>query len=90
MTNIFLYYNFGAFFKDESGAFNHHEICFSELNAKHFLVFEKNNDVYNLYVSKFSSKKAIGKEKPEIVELLVKEYNKSLPEHRIILRRYFE
>lgn len=89
MTNVFLYYNFSPFFQDNSGAFSS-EICFSELNSEHFLIFEKDNNVYNLYVTKFESKNAIGKKKPVILEMLVKNYDKSIAEHRVALRRYFE
>lgn len=88
MENVFKYYEFTEFFKDISGTFNGNEICFSVLNEEHFLIFEKIVDTYNLYVSKYLSKKDIGKKSPEIVELLVKNYDKSLPEHRIILRQY--
>ena len=45
-------------------------------------------EVYNLYVSKYKSKKSIGAEKPEILELLVENYDKSIPEHRIIIKKY--
>lgn len=90
MTNVFLYYNFTSFFKDNSGEFSGNEICFSELNTEHFLIFESSKNQYNLYISKYNSKKEIGKEKPLILELLVENYNKSIPKHRIALRRYFE
>lgn len=88
MENIFKYYEFSEFFKDSSGAFQENEISFSELNKEHFLIFEKNESQYNLYVSKYNSKKSIGKEPPEILELLIENYNKSIPEHRIVLRKY--
>jgi len=88
MENIFRYYEFSDFFKDNSGAFQENEISFSELNKEHFLIFEKKDLQYNLYVSKYSSKKGIGKEPPEILELLVENYDKSIPEHRIVLRKY--
>ena len=90
MTNVFLYYDFSSFFKDESGVFAGNEICFSELNSEHFLIFEKNNDNYNLYISKYESKNDIGKNKPVLFEMLIENYNKSIPDHRIALRRYFE
>nr|WP_299035541.1 hypothetical protein [uncultured Tenacibaculum sp.] len=88
MENVFRYYEFSDFFKDNSGAFQENEISFSELNKEHFLIFEKKDLQYNLYVSKYSSKKGIGKEPPEILELLVENYDKSIPEHRIVLRKY--
>ena len=90
MTNVFLYYNFSRFLKDTSGAFSGNEICFTELNAEHFLIFENSNDTYNLYVSKYNSKKDIGLQEPVILELLVENYDKSIPEHRIAIRRYIE
>ena len=90
MTNVFLYYNFTPFFKDESDSFSGNDICFSELNSEHFMIFEKNEGNYNLYVSKYQSKNEIGKSKPEILEMLVENYDKSIPEHRIAIRRYFE
>ncbi|MBA6155644.1 hypothetical protein H3Z83_03790 [Tenacibaculum sp. S7007] len=88
MENVFRYYGFSEFKKDESGAFSGDQICFSVLNEQHFLIFEKNNDDFNLYVSKYKSKKEIGVNPPEILELLVESYDKSIPEHRIFLRKY--
>lgn len=90
MTNVFLYYDFNTFFKDESDAFSGNEICFSELNSEHFLIFEKNAENYNLYVSKYKSKKEVGKNKPELLEMIIEDYDKSIPEHRVAIRRYFE
>lgn len=88
MENVFRYYEFSDFFIDKSEVFKGNEICFSELNAQHFLIFEKNNEKFNLYVSKYESKSKIGLNPPEILELLVENYDKSLPEHRVILRQY--
>ncbi|TVZ57157.1 hypothetical protein OD91_2464 [Lutibacter sp. Hel_I_33_5] len=90
MENVFKYYEFSDFKKDESDSFSNNEISFTELNSTHFLIFEKNNDTYTLYVSKYSSKNDIGVKSPEILELLVENYDKSIPEHRVILRRYLE
>ena len=70
--------------------FSGNSICFAELNATHFLIFEKNNGEYNLYVSKFPNRKAVGVKPPEILELLIKNYDKSLPEHRLAIRKYLE
>lgn len=89
MENVFKYYEFSDFFEDTSGTFSGNLIAFTELNSEHFLIFEKNNnEEYDLYVSKYSSKKAIGIQEPEIIELLVKNYDKSLSEHRVVLRKY--
>lgn len=88
MENVFRYYEFSEFIKDTSNTFSGNEICFSKLNEEHFLIFEKIKTTYNLYVSKYLSQEDIGKKKPEIIELLVENYDKSLPEHRIILRQY--
>nr|BFF38552.1 hypothetical protein BACY1_03570 [Tenacibaculum mesophilum] len=41
MENIFRYYEFSGFLKDNSGTFQENEISFSELNKEHFLIFEK-------------------------------------------------
>lgn len=90
MENVLKYFEFSSFLKDESGVFSNNEIAYSELNSEHFLIFEKENDKYNLYVSKYSAKKAIGKESPEILELLIENYDKGKPEHRVAIRRYFE
>lgn len=90
MENVFKYYNFSSFFKDTSNTFSGNEICFTVLNKTHFLLFEKQNETYNLYVSKYQNKEEIGKKPPEIVELLVANYDKSNAEHRIALRRYLE
>ena len=88
MENIFKYFNFSPFKKDDSNAFNGNQISYSELNAQHFLIFEKEQDIFNLYVSKYSKKADIGNKSPEILELLVTNYDKSNPEHRVALRRY--
>ncbi len=88
MENVFRYYEFSDFMNDASETFAGNEICFAILNEHHFLIFEKNNETYNLYVSKYKTKKEIGLKPPEILEILVKDYDKSKPEHRIILREY--
>lgn len=90
MENIFKYYQFSDFLKDESNEFSGNEICFTELNSTRFLIFEKEKDIYNLYVSRYLEKKDIGKRKAAILELVVKNYDKSKPEHRIALRQYLE
>lgn len=88
MENVLKYYEFSDFFSDTSNTFLGNLICFSELNAQHFLIFEKKDEIFNLYVAKYSSKNKIGVEPPEILEILAKNYDKSLAEHRIILRKY--
>ncbi len=88
MENIFKYFDFSPFKKDQSNAFNGNQISFTELNAQHFLIFEKKQDIFNLYVSKYSKKEDIGNKPPEILELLVTNYDKSNSEHRVALRRY--
>jgi hypothetical protein len=88
MENIFRYFDFSPFIKDHSNAFNGNEISFTELNSEHFLIFEKEQDVFNLYVSKYLKKSDIGNKPAEILELLVSDYDMSNPEHRIALRRY--
>lgn len=88
MENVFRYYEFSEFFKDNSNTFKGNQICFSELNEQHFLVFEKVSEEYNLYISKYLLKQDIGVNQPEIIELLVKNYDKSLSNHRVILRQY--
>jgi len=89
MENVFKYYQFSEFFKDESGTFSSNEISFSELNETHFLIFEKTATSYNLYVSRFKNKKEIGKNSPEILEILIENYDKSIPEHRMAIKQYF-
>ena len=88
MENVFKYYDFSDFIEDKSGEFSGNEICCSELNEEHFLIFEKEATTYNLYVSKYQSKKDIGVNPPIILEPLIKAYDKSIPEHRIVLRKY--
>ncbi len=90
MENIFKYYEFSSFFKDESGSFSGNEIAYTYLNETHFLIFEKLTSYYNLYVARYKSSKEIGVNSPEILELLVENYDKSKPEHRIALRQYLE
>ena len=90
MENVLKYFEFSPFFKDQSGAFSNNEIAFTELNSEHFLIFEKEVERYNLYVSKYSGKNAIGTSQPEILELLIQNYDKSNSAHRVAIRRYFE
>jgi hypothetical protein len=89
MENILKYYQFSEFITDESGTFSSNEISFSSLNDTHFLIFEKIDEIYNLYVSRFKNKKEIGKNSPEILELLVENYDKSILEHRNAIKQYF-
>jgi len=88
MESILRYYEFSEFIKDESSTFSEKNICFCELNSKHFLIFAKYGETYNLYISKYGSKEEIGQIPPQIVELIVKNYNKSIPGHRIAIRKY--
>ena len=88
MENIFKYFDFSPFKKDQSNSFNGNQISFTELNSQHFLIFEKEEAIFNLYVSKYLKKADIGIKPPEILELLVTNYDKSKPEHRVALRRY--
>ena len=88
MENVLKYYEFSDFLKDESNAFSGNDISFTELNETHFLNFEKNKEVYNLYVSKYGNSKEIGVKPPEILELLVENYDKSIPEHRLAIKQY--
>lgn len=90
MENILKYYEFSDFSKDRSGTFHDHEIAYTALNETHFLVFEKEEDQFHLHVAKYASEQEIGQQPPEIVELVVANYDKSIPEHRIALRRYLE
>ncbi|NVJ88322.1 MAG: hypothetical protein HWD82_02640 [Flavobacteriaceae bacterium] len=88
MENILKYYEFSTFIKDESDTFNTNEIAYSILNDTHFLIFEKTEEIYNLYVAKYNSKNDIGKKNPLILEVLVKNYDKSIPEHRMAIKQY--
>ena len=88
MENVFKYYEFSSFFKDNSNTFSGNEISYTELNSTHFLIFEKKEDTFNLFVSKFNNKREIGVEPPEILELLVENYDKSIPEHRLAIKQY--
>jgi len=88
MENVFKYFEFSPFKKDTSDSFNGNEISYTELNAEHFLIFEREGNQYNLYVSKFKNKSEIGQKSPEILELLIKDYDKSNPSHRVEIRRY--
>ena len=90
MEYIFKYYEFSDFLKDKSDTFSGNEICFTELNTTHFLIFEKVKESYNLYVSRYKSKKDIGVVSPEILELLTKNYDKSIPKHRLLIKQYLQ
>ena len=88
MENVLKYYEFSPFFKDNSNSFSENEISYTELNSTHFLIFEKKDETYNLFVSKYGNKKEIGVKPPEILELLVEDYDKSIPEHRLAIKQY--
>ncbi len=88
MENVLKYYQFSTFIVDKSGSFLGNEISYSEINTTHFLIFEKKNNFFNLYVSKYSNRKEIGINPPEILELLVENYDKSIPEHRLAIKQY--
>jgi len=90
MENVLKYYEFSVFFLDASGVFSGNEISYTELNKTHFLIFEKINHSYKLYVSKYHQKKDIGVKDPEILEVLIENYNKSIPAHRIAIKQYFD
>lgn len=89
MENLLKYYEFSDFIKDTSGYFKN-PMCFAELNSQHFLIFEKDQQSYHLYVAKYANRAAVGKRQPEIAEVLQHHYDKSQPEHRILLRQYLE
>ena len=89
MENVFKYYEFSDFFLDRSETFSGNEINFTDLNETHFLIFEKTSEItYNLYVSRYQHKNDIGSKSPEILELLVENYEKSIPEHRLMIKQY--
>lgn len=89
MENVLKYYEFSEFYTDTSEKFLGNQICHTELNSTHFLIFEKENNMqYNLYVAKYPSVNDIGIKKPEILEVLVKDYDKSKPEHRMLIKQY--
>lgn len=88
MENLLKYYQFSDFLQDMSGSFSKHEIAYTELNATHFLIFEKKEESYTLYVAKYGSRKEIGSKPPEILELLLENYDKSIPDHRLIFKQY--
>ncbi|PQJ72176.1 hypothetical protein [Polaribacter butkevichii] len=88
MENVFKYYEFSPFFLDTSDTFSGNQISFTELNETHFLIFEKNGVSYNLYVSRYQQKKDVGTKSPEILELLVENYDKSIPAHRLMIKQY--
>jgi hypothetical protein len=90
MENVFKYYQFSSFFIDQSGSFSGNEISYSELNETHFLIFEKNKETYNLYVSRYQQRKDIGQKIPDILELLIENYDKSIPEHRLAIKQYVD
>ena len=88
MEKVLKYYEFSLFIKDESDTFSGNEITFTELNSTHFLIFEKKEETYNLYVSRYTHKNEIGVKPPEILELLIENYDKSIPAHRIAIKQY--
>ena len=89
MEIILQYYGFSDFFNDQSGSFSGNPISYLALNPQHFLIFELATDkTYNLYVSQFKNENLIGNSKPEILELIVENYDKSNPKHRLALRAY--
>ena len=90
MEIVLKYYQFSDFFVDTSNSFSGNEISYSEINTTHYLIFEKLNESFNLYISKYKNRQEIGLQLPEILELLVENYDKSIPEHRIAIKQYFQ
>ena len=90
MENVLKYYQFSDFFGDTSNSFSGNIISYSEINSTHYLIFEKVSETFNLYISKYKNRKEIGVQPPEILELLVENYDKSIPEHRIAIKQYFQ
>ncbi|RCS28004.1 hypothetical protein DUT90_04005 [Polaribacter sp. WD7] len=88
MENVLKYYEFSDFFTDKSKVFSGNLIAFTELNSTHFLIFEKKEDTYTLFVSKYKNEKEVGINSPEILELLVEDYDKSNPKHRLMIKQY--
>lgn len=88
MENVLKYYEFSSFKKDESSIFNNNEIAYTILNDTHFLIFEKENNSYHLYVARYNSKNDIGIKTPVILEKLVSNYDKSNSEHRRAIKQY--
>lgn len=89
MENIFRYYEFSPFEEDQSGFFSGHPVSYSQLNDTHYLIFEKEGDAYHLHVARFADSKNIKNKAPELLETLVRNYDKGIPEHRVILKRYY-
>ena len=90
MENVFKYYEFPDFFIATSHEFSGNEISFTALNETHFLIFEKKERSYDLYVSKYNDKNEIGVIPAIILELLVANYDKSNPAHRIAIKQYLD
>jgi len=88
LENVFKYYDFSDFFTDTSEKFSGNKICYSEINSNHFLIFEENDSNYNLYISKYNTIKDIGLKAPEILELLVLNYDKTKASHRKLIKQY--
>ena len=88
MEKIFFFDEFSEFFTDTSEQFSGNQISYTEINSNHFLIFEKIDSSYNLYISKYTSVKNIGISSPEILELLVKEYDKTDGSHRQLIKQY--
>lgn len=91
MEIVLQYYGFSSFTPDQSSSFEGHQIAYLGLNDKHFLIFElTKTSGYNLYIAQYQDKSQVGRHDPEILELLVADYDKSIPEHRLALRAYLE
>ena len=91
METLLEYYNFSGLFKDKSGYFNDHMICYSLIRENLYLVFEDmGEDGYKLWFVQFPNSESIGSSYPEASNLLIDKFKIDLKEHRELLQKYLD
>lgn len=88
MEQFLNYYNFSAFFKDESSFFK--TIAFSWIKDDLYIVLEQTEDIYIIHFTSYKSKKDIGKTKPDGLNTLIEDFKLDNNEHRKIVQQYLD
>lgn len=88
MEQFLNYYNFSDFFKDQSLFFN--TIAYSWIKDNLYLVIEQEEDTYHIHFTSYSSKQAIGSEKPLGLNTLINNFKLDNNEHRKTIQQYLD
>ena len=88
MEQLLDYYNFSAFFKDESSFFN--SIAYSWIKEDLYIILEQKENSYKVHFTSYISKAAIGKEKPTALNTLIEDFKIDNKQHRETIQQYLD